>query len=91
MRRYSVATTALTVEFVEVVASEMALGIDRAVEGWLAQIDHALSNRQLTTLGRLNAVQDVLRKYKQLTGKMRLNSDESRFGRSVEESLGEIS
>jgi hypothetical protein len=65
-------TAAITSNFVEVVANEVASGIDRAVECWLAQIDHALSDNQLTTLGRLNAVQEVLRKYKNLTGKIQL-------------------
>jgi hypothetical protein len=72
------ATTALNLDFVEAVASEMSAGIDRAVECWLAQIDQALSDNKLTTLGRLNAVQDVIRKYKQLSGKMRLTSDVNR-------------
>jgi hypothetical protein len=80
-----VATTALTLDFVEVVASEMALGVDRAVEAWLAQIDLALTDNQLTTLGRLQAVQEVLRKYKQLTGKMQLQTDASRARRMIEE------
>jgi hypothetical protein len=68
------ATAAITSNFVEVAANEIASGVDRAVECWLAQIDHALTDNQLTTLGRLNAVQDVLRKYKSLTGKIHLKS-----------------
>jgi hypothetical protein len=68
------ATAAITDNFVEVVADEIVSGVDRAVECWLAQIDNVLTDNQLTTMGRLNAVQDVIRKYKNLTGKMQLKS-----------------
>jgi hypothetical protein len=68
------ATAAITNNFVEVVANEIASGVDRAVECWLAQIDHALADNQLTTMGRLDAIQDVIRKYKNLTGKIQLKS-----------------
>jgi hypothetical protein len=78
------ATKVRAVEFVEAVASEMALGIDRAVECWLAPIDRALSNRHLSTLDRLNAVQEVVRKYKQLTGKMQLKSAANRSALIIE-------
>lgn len=59
-------------EFVSVVAGEIATGVDQAVESWMAQIDGALQDDHLTTLGRMNAVQDILTKYKQLTGKREL-------------------
>jgi hypothetical protein len=78
------ATKAPAVDFVEVVASEMAFGIDQAVECWLAPIDRALSNRDFTTLDRLNAVQEVVRKYKQLTGKEQLKSAASQSGSTIE-------
>jgi hypothetical protein len=66
------ATTALATDFINVVATEMAHGIETAVERWLAQIDRALTDRRLTTLGRLNAVQEILQDYKRLTGKVQL-------------------
>jgi hypothetical protein len=78
------ATKAPAVDFIEAVASEMAFGIDQAVECWLAPIDRALSNRQLTTLDRLNAVQQVIQKYKQLTGKMQLKSAANRSALIIE-------
>jgi hypothetical protein len=59
-------------ELVSVVASEMAFGVDAAVESWMAQIESALHADDLTTLGRMNAVQDVITKYKDLTGKHQL-------------------
>jgi len=59
--------------FVSLLAAEMASGVERAVECWLAQVEHALTDTQLTTLGRLNAVRDILDRYKTLTGKTKLN------------------
>ena len=53
-------------------AEEMANGVEMAVESWLAEIDQAFQDTRLTTLGRMNAVMDVLEKYKRLTGKQQL-------------------
>ena len=56
-------------DLVSAVAAEMAIGVENAVECWLSQIDRALTDVHLTTLGRLNAVNEILDKYKRLTGK----------------------
>jgi len=56
----------------DVIASEMSHGVERAVECWMAQIDEALNDSQLTSLGRLNAVNNIVRRYKYLTGKSEL-------------------
>jgi len=56
----------------DVIASEMSHGVERAVECWMAQIDEALNDSQLTSLGRLNAVTDIVSRYKYLTGKTQL-------------------
>ena len=66
------ATTAVPTELVEVIASEMAVGVDRAVEYWMSQIEQALTDAHLTSLGRLNAVRGIVDEYKQLTGKAQL-------------------
>jgi hypothetical protein len=58
-----------TSNFVDAVAREMASGVETAVECWMAQIDEALADPHLTTLGRLNAVTQILANYKRLTGK----------------------
>jgi len=68
------ATTTPTSKFVELVASELACGVDRAVESWLSEIDNALQDKRLTTLGRLYAVQAVIARYKQVAGKDRLTA-----------------
>lgn len=70
----TVATTLSATDFVNVVATEMAHGVETAVERWLAQIERAMTDRELTTLGRLNAVQEILQDYKRLTGKVQLKS-----------------
>ena len=63
------ATVAVAQEFVSIIAEEIASGVDRAVECWMAQIDEALTDLHLTTVGRLNAVTQILANYKRLTGK----------------------
>ena len=59
-------------DFVSLLAAEMACGVERAVECWLAQVEQALTDTQLTTMGRLNAVRDIVDTYKSLTGKINL-------------------
>jgi hypothetical protein len=71
------ASTDICRDFVSMIAEEMALGVETAVECWISQIECALSDVHLTTLGRLKAVQDVVDKYKQLTGKGELTSQAS--------------
>jgi hypothetical protein len=61
-------------EIVDVIADEMAWGVERAVEYWMSQIEHALADRELTSLGRLYAVKDVVERYRDLTGKAELEA-----------------
>jgi len=67
------ASAAIPTDIVNVIASEMASGVDRAVECWMAQIEHALTDIQLTSLGRLQAVREIVERYKDLTGKAQLH------------------
>ena len=66
------ANTAVYKEFVSAVATEMASGVEMAVECWMTQFEEAFTNTRLTTLGRLNAVGEILDQYKRLTGKTQL-------------------
>ena len=66
------ASTAIPTDLVDVIASEMAFGVERAVECWMSQIEQALTDIHLTSLGRLNAVREILDQYKHLTGKAQL-------------------
>jgi hypothetical protein len=78
-----------TSNFVDAVAREMASGVETAVECWMAQIDEALTDLHLTTLGRLNAVTQILANYKRLTGKEDLQRRKRRSHHSlVSEALG---
>ena len=66
------ASTATPADFVDAVASEIAVGVERAVECWMSQIEHVLTDVHLTSLGRLNAVREIVDEYKHLTGKAQL-------------------
>lgn len=66
------ATLALQRDFIDAVATEIASGIDAAVECWMSQVETALENPRLTTLGRMQAVREVLDRYKNVTDKVRL-------------------
>jgi hypothetical protein len=50
----------------------MAAGVEQAVECWMSQIEQALTDVNLTSLGRLNAVREIVDEYRQLTGKEQL-------------------
>lgn len=67
------ATTALNRDLVLVIAEEMAHGVQTAVDCWMTEIDLALSDSHLTTLGRLNAIQEIVQNYKHLTGQSQLD------------------
>ena len=56
------------------IVNEMAAGVDKAVECWMAQIEQIFEDTRLTTLGRMNAIHAVVQHYKQLTGKDHLES-----------------
>lgn len=57
------ATAAADRELIEAVVAEMSAGIDCALEFWMSQIDAVFENNQITTLGRLQAIQEILRTY----------------------------
>ena len=71
------ATIAAHQDLIEVIAEEMARGVQTAVDCWMTQIDSALSDSRLTRLGRLNAVHEIVQNYKLLTGKVQFDSGES--------------
>ena len=67
------ATTALHREIVLAIAEEMANGVQTAVDCWMNEIDLALTDTHLTSLGKLNAVREIVEHYKHLTGQARLD------------------
>ena len=50
-------------ELIEAVIDEMHDGIERAVDYWMIQIEDILRDPYLTTLGRMNAVKEVVSRY----------------------------
>ena len=69
----SMATAALNRDVVLAIAEEVANGVQTAVDCWMTEIDLALTDTSLTTLGRLNAVREIVENYKHLTGQVRLD------------------
>jgi hypothetical protein len=51
----------------------MAHGVQTAVDCWMTEIELALTDKSLTTLGRLNAIREIVENYKPLTGQVRLD------------------
>lgn len=49
---------------IEAVAAEMTTGIECAVDYWMFQIESVFNDAHITTLGRLHAVKEILRKYR---------------------------
>ena len=48
---------------IDAIAAEMSDGIEDAVSFWMTQIQDALHNPHLTTLGRMNAIQEIVQRY----------------------------
>ncbi len=67
------ATKAADQDLIRVIAEEMSFGVEIAVERWMTQIDSALTDAQLATLGRLSAVHEIVQNYKRRTGKVQFN------------------
>jgi hypothetical protein len=56
-------------DVIDIIAVEMANGVDAAVECWMAEFDAVLQDSRLTTLGRLQAIQEIMAQYRFSTGK----------------------
>ena len=63
------AIAAVNHDLVLTIAEEMARGVQTAVACWMTEIDLALTDAHLTTLGRLNTVREIVENYKRLTGR----------------------
>jgi len=49
---------------IDAIAAEMSAGIDCAVEFWMAQMEAVFEDGRMTTLGRLQAIKEILRNYR---------------------------
>lgn len=59
----ALATIATDQALIEAVVGEMQDGIERAVGFWMTQIEQALRDPALTTIGRMNAVREIVNRY----------------------------
>lgn len=59
-------------QFINLVAEEIASGIDNAVEYWLGRIDQEINDPSLTVLEQVQAIQRILREYRTTTGILHL-------------------
>lgn len=57
-------------DLVELIASEIAAGIDDAVGYWLGRVERQLADSGLTSEEQLLAIELILTEYKEATGKM---------------------
>jgi ubiquinone biosynthesis protein UbiJ len=71
----AVATVASNRQLIEAVATEMSEGIDCAVEFWIGQIEQALDDPELTTLGRLYAVRAIVQTFRHQPTEMGFQAD----------------
>lgn len=63
----TLASAASDHQLIEAVVAEMSQGIECALGFWMGQIEQALSDPQLTTLGRLYAVRAIVLEYRHST------------------------
>ncbi|HEY4053126.1 MAG TPA: hypothetical protein VGL74_05265 [Terriglobales bacterium] len=64
------ASRATQIDFVDMVASEVSSGIDRALGYWLGRIELEVVDRSLTTSQRIDAIENILQEYKVRSGRM---------------------
>jgi hypothetical protein len=50
-------------ELIEAAVGEMHEGIERAVSYWMARIESVLLDPYLTTLGRMDAINEIVNRY----------------------------
>lgn len=59
----ALASVATDRELIEAVVGEMHEGIERAVDYWMAQFESVLLDPYLTTLGRMDAIKEIVNQY----------------------------
>ncbi|PYV50034.1 MAG: hypothetical protein DMG92_09180 [Acidobacteria bacterium] len=66
----TLASTSTQSDFVTMIAQEVVSGIDEAVGYWLGRIEQELAGRGVSAEQQLRNVQEVIREYKEVTGKL---------------------
>ncbi len=70
-------STTTTSDLVGLIAAEIAGGIDQAIEYCLGRIESELMNRSLTPHEQIRAIGNILREYKEVTGKLQFHCAEA--------------
>jgi hypothetical protein len=65
------ATTAVSADAVDIIAGEISRSVERAVDRWMSEFENVLTDSTLTSLGRLNAIQEIVENYNCMTGRSR--------------------
>jgi hypothetical protein len=68
------ASTAVSADVVDIIAGEMSRNVERAVDRWMAEFESVLMDSSLTSLGRLNAIHEIVENYNSMTGKSGMQS-----------------
>ncbi len=63
------ASTATRADFVSLIAEEITVGINHALDYWLGRIELEMVDRKLTAAEKFQAIESILREYKEATGK----------------------
>jgi hypothetical protein len=61
-------------EFIEAVAQQVASGIDAALDRWMAEFESILQDPCLTAFDRLQAVNEIVLRYREFTGRTELRN-----------------
>ena len=65
------ATTAVSADAVDIIAGEISRSVECAVDRWMSEFENVLMDSNLTSLGRLNAIQEIVDNYNCMTGRSR--------------------
>ncbi len=66
------ASTVVDREFIDVVAEEICIGVEAAVERWIAEIESVLQHPLLTDEDKIFSMSELVARYKHATGKKEL-------------------
>jgi hypothetical protein len=66
------ASAAVSADAVDIIAGEISRSVERAVDRWMAEFESVLMDSSLTSLGRLNAIQEIVENYNCMTGKSKM-------------------
>jgi hypothetical protein len=66
------ASTVVSRDFIDAVAEEICIGVDAAVERWIAEIESVLQHPLLTDEDKIFSMSELVARYRHATGKKEL-------------------